>query len=257
MLRGASWSRWFRFVRVRACVAFLAAALGLAADATPSWSRDRVLIIGNSFTGGIRTNLRMLTRSALRDTYVKVRASDGWTLNDHAVSRSTLRKLRTSEWNSVVLQDQSDGIFAERYPGARTLDGEIAAVGGRTVFFMTWGDRDDEFDVYDALRGVPGGEEGYVPIAFELDAVVAPVGWAFRELLLEEPDAEVWSVDGHHASERGRYLASLVLYAAIYGESPVGLWATPKLTAEQALHDQLLAERVVLEHPTDWNLDAP
>lgn len=229
----------------------------IAGGAEPAWSQDRILIVGNSFTGGIRTNLREMTRSALRDAYVKVKARRGATLNDHATSRSTLRSLRSSPWNHVVLQDQSDGIFVERYPGARLLDGETAAVGGETVFFMTWGDRDDEFDVYDALRGVPGGEEGYVPIAFELDAAVAPVGWAFREVLLEEPDAELWSTDGHHASDRGRYLVSLVLYTTIYRESPVGLWASPKLPPDQVLHDQLLVERVVLGNPSEWNIDVP
>jgi len=257
MRGGVSLSPTFQSLLGRVSVALLVAAFCLAADARPAWPRDRILIIGNSFTGGVKTNLRFLTRSALRDTYVSVRASDGWTLNDHALSRATLRRIRSSEWNVVVLQDQSDGIFTKRYPGARLLHGEIGAVGGNTVFFMTWGDREDGLDVYDALRGVPGGDEGYVPIALELDAAVAPVGWAFREVLLEEPDAELWSVDGHHASERGRYLASLVLYAAIYGESPVGLWATPKLTAEQVLHDQLLAERVVFRNPSEWNIDVP
>lgn len=235
-------------------VALLATFVCLASAAEPAWSGDRILIVGNSFTGGLRTNLRMLTRSALRDVYVKVRASRGFTLNDHANSRSTLRSLRSSEWSFVVLQDQSDGIFLDRYPGARTLDGEST---GDTVFFMTWADRGDELDEYDALRGVPGGAEGYVPIALELDAAVAPIGWAFRELLLREPDADLWSIDGHHASERGRYLASLVLYATIYRESPVGLWASPKFPVDQILHDQLLAERVVLGDPSEWNIDVP
>lgn len=241
----------------RIAIASLVTMTVSAGAAATAWSEDRILIIGNSFTGGIRTNLRMMTRSALRDVYVKVKARRGSTLNDHATSRSTLRSLRSPPWNHVVLQDQSDGIFLERYPGARLLDGEAAAIGAQTVFFMTWGDRDDELDVYDALRGVPGGEEGYVPIAFELDAAVAPIGWAFRELLLEEPDAGLWSTDGHHASDRGRYLASLVLYATIYRESPVGLWASSKLPPDQVLHDQLLVERVVLDNPSQWNIEVP
>jgi hypothetical protein len=48
-----------------------------------------------------------------------------------------------------------------------------------------------------------------------------------------------------------------VLYATIYAESPVGLWASPRLTAEQVLHDQLLAERVVLAYPSQWNIVVP
>jgi hypothetical protein len=67
----------------------------------------------------------------------------------------------------------------------------------------------------------------------------------------------LWGPDGHHSSERGRYLAALVVFAAIYGESPVGLRASPWLTAEQVLHDQLLVERVVLGNPAEWNIDVP
>ncbi|MFN2427169.1 MAG: hypothetical protein ABR587_12065, partial [Candidatus Binatia bacterium] len=214
--------------RVRHCLTVLVAFTFLLAGSTQAWSRDRILIVGNSFTKGIKSDLRNLARSALRDVSVSVRGRAGATLNDHAVSRSTLRKLRIPGWHSVVLQDQSDGIDEERYPGARVLDAEIAAIGADTIFFMTWADQDDEIEVYDELRGVPGGTEGYVPIAMELDAVVAPIGWAFRELLLEGPDAELWRQDGHHAGDRGRYLAALVLYAVIYRESPVGLWATPR-----------------------------
>jgi hypothetical protein len=225
--------------------------------ATPAWSRDRILLVGNSFSQGVKNRLRSLTRSALRDASVSVSARDGWTLGVHSTARSTLRRIGSTEWHTVVLQEQSDGIDEERYPDARTIDAEVEAAGSRTVFFMTWADRDDELSEYERLRGVAGGTEGYLPIAIELDSPVAPVGWVFREVLLEEPDAELWSLDGHHASERGRYLAALTLYATIFAESPVGLWPHPALPLDQVLHDQLLVERVVLGDQSEWNIDVP
>jgi hypothetical protein len=227
------------------------------AMATPAWSRDRILLVGNSFSRGLKSQLRDLARSALRDVSVSASARNGYTLELHSTSRASLRRLRGVEWHSVVLQEQSDGIDEDRYPFARALDAEVEALGARTVFFMTWPDEDDEPEEFDKLRGVPGGTEGYVPIAFELDAALAPVGWVFRELLAGDPQADVWDQDGHHASERGRYLAALTLYAAIFGESPVGLWAHPRLPPDQVLADQQLVESVVLAHPDDWNLDAP
>jgi hypothetical protein len=226
-------------------------------SATPAWSRDRILLVGNSFSRGLKSPLRYLARSALRDVSVSASARNGFTLELHSTSRQSLRRLRSAEWHSVVLQEQSDGIDEERYPFARTLDAEARALGARTVFFMTWADEDDPLEEFDKLRGVPGGTEGYVPIAFELDAALAPVGWVFRELLAEEPGADLWDLDGHHASERGRYLAAITLYAVIYNESPIGLWASPRLSPEQCLADQQLVERVVLDRPGDWNLDAP
>lgn len=237
--------------------ALLAACAVLALDAAPAWSRDEVLLIGNSFTKGIRKQLRSLGRSAGRDVSVRVSAKDGFTLGHHVGSRSTQRRLASREWDWVILQEQSDGIDVERYPDARILAGQAAAIGAQTMFFMTWADRDEPLERYDELRGEPGGEQGYVPIAFELGAGIAPIGWAFREVLLEEAAPELWRIDGHHASERGRFLASCVLYAAIYGESPVGLWASPKLDPAEALHDQQLAADLVVGDAISWNLGVP
>ncbi len=237
--------------------AVLAACALLVFDAAPAWSRDEILLVGNSFTKGIRKQLRSLARSAGRDVSVSGSTKNGYTLALHVASRATQRRLESRAWDYVILQEQSDGIDVERYPDARILAGAAAAIGAETLFFMTWADRDEPLERYDELRGVPGGEQGYVPIAFELDAGLAPIGWAFREVLLEDPAAELWRTDGHHASERGRYLASCVLYAAIYGQSPVGLWVSPKLDPAQALHDQQLATDLVLGDAASWNLAAP
>lgn len=243
--------------RARLAAAMLATGLLGAALPPACAAQDSVLLLGNSFSRGLRKELSLLTRSAMRDTLVKARAAAGWTLELHSTANSTRKTLESYPWTTVVLQEQSDGIDEERYPFARDLDADIAAIGGRAVFFMTWADRDDEFDVYDRLRGVPGGTEGYVPIALELDRAVAPIGWVFRAALLEDPTIELWAGDGHHASRRGQYLAALVLYATIYRESPVGLAGSRKLTPEQSLHDQQLVEDVVLGDPVSWNLDAP
>lgn len=244
-------------MRGPALVVLGAALLLPCAASTPAWARDRILLIGNSFSKGLKSPLRYLARSAMRDLVVSLSTKNGYTLELHSTSHSTLKRLRMGGWHSVVLQEQSDGIDEERYPFARALDAEIEAVGARTVFFMTWPDEGKGLDEYDKLRGVPGGTEGYVPIAFELESPVAPVGWVFREALLEDPTADLWSDDGHHASDRGKYLAALTLYAVIFGESPVGLWPHPRLSPDVVLHDQQLVEDVVLGHPDDWNLAAP
>lgn len=233
------------------------AALVLVADARPVRAADSVLLIGNSFSRRIHQELLLLTRSALRDTVVKRKGGNGWTLEMHSNASSTRNRLQSTPWTTVVLQEQSDGLDEERYPFARALDAEIAATGARTVFFLTWADRDEELDVYDRLLGEPGGNVGCLPIAQELDAAIAPIGWAFRAAILEDPQAELWDPDGHHASRRGQYLAALVLYATIYRESPVGLAPSRKLTAEQSLHDQLLVEDVVFGQSDRWNLAAP
>lgn len=235
-------------------IALFAAMLCLAVEIPSAWSQDAILLVGNSFTGGLKSRLRLVIRSSGRDATVKTLAHKGWTLGHHAASASSAKKLHSYPWTHVILQEQSDGIDVERYPDARTLDAVIHEIGASTIFFMTWPDPNDEETTFEDLRGVEGGDIGYVPIAFELDAALAPIGWAFREVLLEEPDADLWLRDNHHASIRGRYIATLVLFAVIYRESTVGLWPSPKMTPEQILHDQMLVDRVVLDHLSDWNL---
>jgi hypothetical protein len=241
----------------RVLAALLLASSVLLGAASPAWSRDSVLIVGNSFTRGLRRDLGLLLRSAGRDAEVQVRGGNGRTLEHHLRSAATLRKIHSKAWTAVVLQEQSDGMLGERYPSARALDAEITAVGSRTMFLLTWADRDDDLDMYDFLRGHPDGSEGCVPIALELGAGIAPVGWAFREAFLEDAAVDLWASDSHHASRRGQYLAALVLYASIFGESPVGLAPSRKGTPAQSLHDQMLAEAVVLGDPTAWNLGVP
>ncbi len=213
-----------------------------------------ILLIGNSFTAGVKPKLQSLIRSSGRDVVIVAKAASTWTLADHAASSSTMKRIDSKRWDYVVLQEQSLGIFHSRYGAARALDTEIGKSGAETVFFMTWRDSGEPLVSYDSLCGQPGEDVGYIPIAFELGAPVAPVGWAFRQTAMEAPEIDLWASDGHHASDRGRYVAALTLYATIFGESPLGLWGPPTMTADEILHDQLLVEDVTLTNPAAWNI---
>ncbi|HYC56269.1 MAG TPA: hypothetical protein VEL28_15140 [Candidatus Binatia bacterium] len=216
----------------------------------------KILLVGNSFTTGIKPYLISIIRSSGRDATVVARAVDGWTVEQHVGSAKTLAKIQSKKWDAVVVQEQSLGEFHVRYPAARAIDAQISAAGGRTIFMMTWRDRGAPLVSYDALRGAPGEDVGYVPIAHELGAPVAPVGWVYREQLLGNPSVDLWGTDGHHANERGRYLAALSIYCAVFGESPVGLWAPPGFSPQQNLHDQQTVEKVALSNPSEWMIEA-
>ena len=120
------------------------------------------------------------------------------------------------------------------------------------MFFMTWPDEDDPLGAYDDLRGFPGGSYGYVPIAEELGAPLAPVGWAFRQGVLDDPLAPLWKGDGHHGSTEGNYLAACVLYTMIYGTSASGLWHPGSISETRAAYLQQLAADTVFAEPEVW-----
>jgi hypothetical protein len=248
--------------RIRGRARCVAAATMLALLALPSLSRaqlepDHVLLMGNSFMRGVGSPLRKLFDEN-RGVRLRVvtSARSGYTLAAHLASSKTSRNLYRYDWDWVVAQEQSDGIDEDRYPYARTLDALVALAGSRLMFFMTWRDRGDPLADFDSLRGVVGGTEGYVPIAEELGAPIAPVGWAVREGVRLNVPVDFWSRDGHHLSKQGRYLAACVLYAALTGESPVGGWAPGKYLEDgsAALLQQLAAD-TVLATPEDWFLD--
>jgi hypothetical protein len=61
---------------------------------------------------------------------------------------------------------------------------------------------------------------GYFAIADELDLFVAPVGVVWQNALEDEPDLDLWMLDGKHPTPLGSFLAASVFYALIFNESP-------------------------------------
>jgi hypothetical protein len=179
-----------------------------------------------------------------------------WTLTQHAKAGSTRTRIEYDDWDFVMLQERSTGIGeGPGYVAARQLDRTIKASGAKTVFLMTWRERGMPPYTYDDLRGTPGGTVGYVPIAWELDAAIAPIGWAIRTAVAQGAALDFWKGSrGRHLGEPGRYLGACVVYAALLRKSPVGLSAPRRLDPLTASYLQNLAARVVLDSPAAWNL---
>jgi hypothetical protein len=142
------------------------------------------------------------------------------------------RRLSSGRWDFVVLQEQAQRpSFDPRhrepmmYQPARALHTLIDSAGAQTVFYLTFarraGDRQNRpDDTYEAMqRRVI---DGYTSVARELGARVAPVGVIWQEALRQRPALPLWARDGMHPSRLGSYLVACVLYAALYGDSPLG-----------------------------------
>jgi hypothetical protein len=189
-------------------------------------------------------------------------APGGWTLSAHARAAETLNKLKSSKWDVVVLQEQSQVPAVEpartetMYPAGRLLVRQIEDAGATPIFFVTWARRDGW-----AEHGLPGYEamqfqisRGYLGIADELGVPAAPVGEAWLLAKSQHPDLELWQGDGSHPNEQGTYLAACVFYATIFRQSPEGLTYFAQLPKETALVLQRTAANVVLKDPKQWNL---
>jgi hypothetical protein len=205
-----------------------------------------VLFIGDKFSLGLASLLPKLAASG--QPAVTVTGKLDWypsaALGVHYELGNALADIRQRNWDAVVLEDdlQADwpargGEFAEY---GRRFDEAIRQAGAETVFTMV-----------QPYRDAPEPTTGEIAAAYdkvgrELGARVSPVGLAFQRAQQERPDLNLYAADRKHASWAGIYLAGCVLYATLFGRSPVGL--TYRMQG-QPMNDWQMsdAERVALD----------
>ncbi|NJN14891.1 MAG: hypothetical protein HC822_00540 [Oscillochloris sp.] len=215
----------------------------------------RLLFIGNSYTSvnDLPAMLAGLARSGGHRLETAALTNGGWRLADHLAATETLDTIRSSQWDYVVLQEQSQipAVEALRttqmYPAARALIQPIEESGATPLFFVTWGHRGGWPE-----RGLPDYRpmqaqilQGYSALASELAVPLVPVGSAWQAAVREYPQLQLWQSDGSHPSAQGTYLAACVFYAVLFQESPEGLRYTANLPPVIARDLQQIAGRIV------------
>jgi hypothetical protein len=225
---------------------------------------QHVLFIGNSYTyvNDLPGMFVRLSRSGGHAVQVDMRAEGGWSLADHVGSAVTGEKIRSRQWDIVVLQEQSqipaspEARTSTMYPSARKLIQEITANDSRPVLFLTWAHKEgwpeNNLSGYDAMQGQI--DQGYLRLAGEANAMVIPVGMAWSKAFHQYPDLSLWQDDGSHPTSQGTYLAACVFYAALFHQSPSGLSYHADIPADTARVLQNIAGDIVLTNPARWNI---
>jgi len=224
----------------------------------------RVLFIGNSyiFVNDLPRVFTELARSGGKRAETGMLAQGGWTLSQHAAASETLNQIRSSKWNFVVLQEQSQipanaaARDTQMYPAARKLSGQIRKSGAIPVLFITWAHRDgwpdNGLNTYESMQRQING--GYMALGQQLKVPMAPVGYAWLEMKQKYPTMELWQLDGSHPNEQGTYLAACIFYAVIFQKSPEQLSYIGNLSKDNAAILQNLAAGMVLNNAKKWNL---
>jgi hypothetical protein len=225
---------------------------------------SRILFIGNSYTytndlPGVFTKL---ANSGGYRVETGMAAQGGWSLADHVNSTDTLNQINSSKWKYVVLQDQSEipaienSRSASMYPAARTLVSKIEGAGAIPIFFITWAHRDGlpNYGLQDYQNMQFQIDIGYMRIAQELSAPMAPVGYAWLLAQGQNSKLNLWQPDGSHPTEQGTYLAACVFYAVIFRQTPKGLTYQAGLSSETAAFLQQIAGSTVIDNAGQWNL---
>jgi PKD repeat protein len=233
----------------------------------------KILFIGNSYvyTNNLPQVLYNLALSNGDTIIYDSSAPGGYTFLQHTTNANTLSKINAENWDYVILQEQSQKpafppsqVQAETYPYAAQLNDLILANDSctQTVFFMTWGRKYGDASNcanYPPLCTFEGMQarlrQSYVEMADDNQALVAPVGEAFKYARMADSTINLYSPDNSHPSVAGTYLAACTFYATIFETSPVGISYTAGLNSAQAAFLQQIAYQTVFDSLSVWNID--
>lgn len=229
---------------VIAVVFLLAAGAGsIAAAAEPPAVKrtnnappSRVLFVGNSYLyygDSVGNHVRRLANAAdqsRKKALLFLTASiSGAALSDHDVGGTLAAGARIAKgpFDYVVLQGSSGAYRSAARRAAFesavvAFDKAIRESGAKTALYMTHAYvKPHRLADPASIRDI---ENLYVSVGNRVGILVIPVGLAFEEAYRQRPGIHLHKTfDGSHPDLAGTYLAACVVYASLFGKSPVGI----------------------------------
>ncbi len=201
----------------------------------PDRSPTRILFIGNSFTS--RNDLPRLVADLAaaaepsQDVVTESIVAGGASLRRHWNAGLAQRAMTTTNWDYVVLQEQST--LPQKSPkryheNVRLFAAEIAKRGAETLLYLTWSRQQVPLAQSQLTAAVEA-------IGAEVHARVVPVGEVWSALLHDHPQVVLYDKDGSHPSATGSYLAACTFVATLFDQRPVGWDVSDRLKIDRAL----------------------
>lgn len=144
--------------------------------------------------------------------------------------RALLPKIEANRqrWDVVVLQSYRDDmegdptLYAEYAPKFAEL---AKAQGARVILYETTPTTQNEKPLTSAPDSAPifAKERAIAALAKKIDAAVAPMALVAHRCQIQRPDLTLRFVNDAHLNQTMSYLTACTLYAALFGQSPVGL----------------------------------
>lgn len=232
----------------------------------------RVLFLGNSYTAA--NNLpQMIADVALSagDTlYFDSNTPGGYTLEGHSTNETSLNKIKSGDWDFVVLQEQSqrpslpiEQVMVDVFPYAKALDSIINAFNSccETVFYMTWGRKNGDAsncDIWPPVCTYEGMDSllnlRYRMMADSNAALLSPVGAVWHRIRDQYPGIELYSADESHPSVAGTYAAACCFYSSLFRKDPLLITYNPALTPLEAAQIRAAASIVVFDSLLNWHI---
>jgi hypothetical protein len=204
----------------------------------------RVLFIGNSltYTNDLPAIVEAIAESTGHRLVYKMIALPDFSLEDHWRRGDALKAIKEGKWDFVVLQqgpsalDESRVLLVEY---ARRFAEEIRKSGARPALYTVWPSRA-------RFRDFNRVVESYALAAKEVDGVLLPAGAAWLSAWRHRPDLALYSPDDFHPSLVGSYLAAIVIYQQLYGDTEVRAPSRLKLRSKSVSKIELSEEEIEL-----------
>lgn len=247
-------------------------ALAMFIAANTHATTRKVLFLGNSYvyTNDLPLMLQQMATS-MGDTLIyDQNTPGGFTFEQHSTDPTTISKIFSQQWDIVILQEQSQRpafspaqVADDTYPYAKKLDSMIRKnrTCTETMFFMTWGRKNGDASncaFYPPICTYEGMQtrlrESYMQMTQDNNAIVAPVGAAWKQMRDSFSSVDLYVPDESHPSVSGTYLAACVFYASIFHKNPMQTTFNSTLSATDANNIKRISKRVVLDSFSKWNM---
>lgn len=252
------WKKWQAMRLVLAAAFTILSTLSISiigqasADFRKTSKGPRILFIGNSLTYSNDMPLMVEAFAKARGTKkfeIKMAALPNFGLEDHGKREETRKILAGKKWDYVVMQQ---GPSASKEGRAMLLEygglfaAEIRKGGGVPAMYMVWPSVNRAAD-FEGVR------ESYRIAADELKGLLLPVGEAWLIALTVDRNIQLFSEDGFHPTEAGSYLAALVIFEQLFGESAIGLPAKVRLNSGRTVDIPAKQAKILQQAATEAN----
>ena len=179
-----------------------------------------ILFIGNSHTyyNDLPASVARMIRDSGYESRVTMIAHGGWYLRQHVQEPDVRFNIRYGQYDYVVLQEHSHPFdcIDDYREAAAILAGWIREAGSTPVIYGTWSRKAEEPE-QERMNRINR------ELARDLDAVYAGVGETWWSMVHADPDNDMYSSDGAHASERGSEYAAGIIWSAIQKDIERGI----------------------------------
>lgn len=191
----------------------------------------RLLFIGNSLTyhnEGVDFHIEQLCNCTFPPRIIETDTVYRSAAPLAELHPASAYKIAMGNYDYIIVQGTPEFGFESFKTNARLILEAINNTDSQPVLFMAWNHlgippwAPETFE----LLSMEVIAQAHYDLAEEFNALVAPVGLAFEKVNETRPGFQLYA-DVEHPCMNGTYLATLVIYSTIFGESPVGFSYRP------------------------------